>query len=204
MEINCKLKKVALHCKERSRKENTGMEFQKVIEARRSMRKYDPNKEVSRELIEEMIAAAIEAPSWKNSQTARYYCVLSEELMDRVRIECLPEFNAKNSKDAKALVVTAFKKNKSGFQPDHLTPTNELGNGWGIYDLGLHNENFVLKAADLGLATLIMGIRDAGKLQEILHIPREEQVVSVIAVGYPADVPKKPVRKCIEEIAKFY
>ena len=53
------------------------MEFQKVIESRRSIRKYDAEKKVSEEQIREMIQAAIYAPSWKNSQTARYYCVLS-------------------------------------------------------------------------------------------------------------------------------
>ena len=45
------------------------MEFQKVIESRRSIRKYDAEKKVSEEQIREMIQAAIYAPSWKNSQT---------------------------------------------------------------------------------------------------------------------------------------
>lgn len=179
------------------------MEFQKVIESRRSMRKYNAEKKVTKEMIEQMIAAAIEAPSWKNSQTARYYCVMSEEMQAKVR-ECLPEFNVKNSTGASALIVTAYKKNKSGFNPDHLTPTNELGNGWGIYDLGLHNENFVLKAVDLGLSTLIMGIRDAQGLQKLLEIPEEEQVISVIAVGYAAAEGNRPARKSAEDIAKFF
>ena len=48
------------------------MEFDKVIESRRSIRHYDAEKKVSREQIEEMLEAAIQAPSWKNSQTARY------------------------------------------------------------------------------------------------------------------------------------
>lgn len=46
------------------------MEFQKVLETRRSVRKYDPNVSVTREQMEELIRAAQEAPSWKNSQTA--------------------------------------------------------------------------------------------------------------------------------------
>ena len=45
------------------------MEFQKVLETRRSVRKYDPNVSVTREQMEELIRAAQEAPSWKNSQT---------------------------------------------------------------------------------------------------------------------------------------
>lgn len=180
------------------------MEFQKVIESRRSVRKYDANKKVSEAMIREMIEAAIQAPTWKNSQTARYYCVMSEEAMEKFRSECLPEFNAKNCKDASAIIVTTYKMYKSGFEADHETPTNELGNGWGIYDLGLHNENLVLKATDLGLATLIMGIRDADKIRTMLSIPEEEQVVAVISVGYPADEPKQPKRKTIDDIARFF
>ncbi len=38
-----------------------------------------------------------------------------------------------------ALVVTAFVKDRSGFTQDG-TPDNEVGNGWGYYDLGLHDE----------------------------------------------------------------
>ena len=52
------------------------MEFQKLIESRRSIRKYDGSKKVTKEQIETLISAATEAPSWKNSETARYYCVL--------------------------------------------------------------------------------------------------------------------------------
>ena len=74
------------------------------------------------------------------------------------------------------------------------TADNELGNGWGCYDLGLQNENLVLKAADLGLSTLIMGLREADRLREILNIPETETIVSVIAVGKAAEEPIRPHR----------
>ena len=43
------------------------MEFQKVLETRRTVRKYSAG--VTREQMEELLRAAQEAPSWKNSQT---------------------------------------------------------------------------------------------------------------------------------------
>ena len=55
-----------------------------------------------------------------------------------------------------------------------------MGNGWGCYDLGLQNENFVLKAAELGYGTLIMGLRDGEQLRKVLDIPEEETVVAVL------------------------
>ena len=163
------------------------MEFQKLIEARRSVRKYSPEGKVSREDILTIIKAAQEAPSWKNSQTGRYYCILSEDMVSRFREECLPEMNRTKSQNA-ALIVTTFVRDRAGFQKDG-TPDNELGNGWGCYDLGLQNENLILKAEELGYATLIMGIRDAGSIRRLLDIPETEIVVAVIAIGKQARNP---------------
>lgn len=186
----------------KKKKEACFMELNQVLETRRSIRQYQ-NKEVSKEDIETIIEAAIQAPSWKNSQTARYYVVMSKELLAKIKEECLPQFNATNCQDAPVLIISTFVKNRSGFERDG-TPSNEVGQGWGYYDCGLHNENLVLKATDLGLDTLIMGIRDAKKLAEILNISESEQIVSVISVGYRAIEPQKPKRKSVEEIAKFY
>ena len=153
--------------------------------------------------MEELLRAAQEAPSWKNSQTGRYYCVLSEEIVNKIRKNCLPGArNAEKSEHA-ALIVTTFVHNRAGFQADG-TPDNELGNGWGCYDLGLQNENLILKATDLGLSTLIMGLREADKLREILSIPETETIAAVIAVGKAAEEPTRKPRKSLEEIAKFF
>lgn len=179
------------------------MEYQNVIEARRSIRKYNSSKKVDEATIKAIIEAAILAPSWKNSQTARYYCIKSEAMLDQFKKECLPSFNANSAADAPVLMVTTFVKNVSGFNPDG-EPTNELGNGWGLYDLGLHNENLILKASDLGLDTLIMGIRDADKIREMLSISEDETVVAVIALGYADQEPRQRTRKTAEEIVKFF
>ena len=169
------------------------MEFQKLIETRRTVRKYAADSEVTREQMETLIHAAQEAPSWKNSQTGRYYCVLS----------CLPGAGNAGKSENAALIVTTFVHDRAGFQKDG-TADNELGNGWGCYDLGLQNENLILKAEDLGLSTLIMGLRESDKLRELLDIPETETVVSVIAVGKADESPARPPRKELDTIAKFF
>ena len=178
------------------------MEFEALLEARRSVRAFDDTKAVTEDQIKTLIEAAIQAPSWKNSQTARYYCVLSDEAKAKFSADCLPEFNQKSSKGA-AYVVTTFVSNRSGFDREG-NPDNECGNGWGYYDLGLHNENFILKAKELGLDTLIMGIRNGDAIRKELDIPDTETVVAVIAVGYGAVAPEKPKRKTPEDIVKFF
>lgn len=148
------------------------MEFDKLLETRRSVRAFDETKKVSESQIRQLVEAGIQAPSWKNSYGA-------------------------------TLVVTTFVSNRSGFDRDG-NPDNECGNGWGYYDLGLHNENFILKAKESGLDTLIMGIRDSEKIRKELNIPETETVVSVIAVGYGTVAPAKPKRKDVDDILKFY
>ena len=178
------------------------MNFDDVINQRRSIRNYKKAEAIEKKEIEQMIEAALMAPSWKNSETARYYVALSEQYIKTV-MECLPEFNQRNSLNAGAFVVTTFKKNISGFDNEG-SPVNEVGQGWGCYDLGLANENFVLKAAQMGYGTLIMGIRDSKKLREIFSIPESEEVVAVIAVGKAEVLPVAPKRRELSEVAKIF
>ena len=179
------------------------MNLDDVLENRRSIRQYKEGQIIPKESIESLIEAAILAPSWKNSQTGRYYVVSSSELLEKVKKECLPEFNQKCCKNAPVLIVTAFEKNCSGFTKDGKEE-NELGNGWGCYDLGLQNENLMLKATELGLGTLVMGIRDSEKLRDLLLVPDSQEIVSVIAVGYFDVQGNKPKRKEVKDIAKFF
>jgi nitroreductase len=178
------------------------MKFDDVILKRRSIRTFKADTAVERSVIEQIIEAAQQAPSWKNTQTGRYYVATSKEKVDAVRA-LLPEFNRNNSANAPVLIVTAFEKNISGFDNDG-NAVNEIGNGWGAYDLGLQNENLVLKAAELGLDTLIMGIRDGEALRAELNIPDTQEIVSVIALGYRENEANAPQRKSVDSIAKFY
>ncbi len=177
------------------------MEFQDLLEKRRSVRQYK-NQKVEEEKIKKMIEAAIFAPSWKNSQVTRYYVVNGEETLKKTKA-ALGELNQKNVCDAPVLIVSTIVLNRSGFERDG-NPSNELGNGWGYYDCGLHHMNLLLKATELGLSTLVMGIRDSKKIKDTLNIPETEAVVSVIGVGYSEEIPQMPKRKTVEEITKFF
>jgi nitroreductase len=177
------------------------MEFTQVIEARQSVRSFN-GKQVAEDILRQMIGAAQEAPSWKNSQTSRYYCVVTPEQVAKFRETVLPSFNQNSTQGASAYVISTFKKGISGFTQGEAD--NEVGDGWGAYDLGLHDMLLCAKATELGVDTLIMGLREADVVAEICGIPEDEQVMSIIAVGYRSEaVSKKPRRKDIDEIAKF-
>lgn len=175
--------------------------FDELIMWRRSVRKFDADRRVSREQIEAIIGAAREAPSWNNLQTSRYYVVM-DEAKKRELCTAFAPFDAKICEDASAVVVTTFEHGRSGFKQG--AAVDELGDGWGLYDLGLHTAFFLLKAADLGVDSIVMGLRDAEKVRSILEIPPTETVVSFVGLGFRTkDVPR-PKRKEVGEIAKFF
>ena len=48
----------------KNEQEDMTMEFEKLIEERRSIRKYDSSRRATKEQITAMVQAAIQAPSW--------------------------------------------------------------------------------------------------------------------------------------------
>lgn len=176
--------------------------FDDILHTRRSIRHYLPDKAVPEETLRELLSAAIEAPSWKNRQTSRYHIVTSPGMRGRLK-ECLALQNQLTVADAPVLIVTSFVKGIVGFEKDG-TPSNELRDGWGIYDLGVHNAFFLLKATDAGLDTIVLGLRDADAIRSLLNIPEEEVIVSVIGLGYRSRDSARPKRKEISDIATFY
>ena len=175
------------------------MEFEKLIAARRSVRSYE-QREISVDLIQSVLAEAQSAPSWKNSQTARCRVLYTAETLEKLRSEALPSFNAKSSANA-VLIVTSFIRGISGYNGS--APANEAGDMWGAYDLGLHDAYLILAAKNAGLDTLIMGIRDAGLIRTALNIPEDEQIMSVIALGYGTAAPDAKPRKCLCEVSEI-
>ena len=174
------------------------MEFKELIHARRSVRGYE--SAVDHGDLISILREAQQAPSWKNQQTSRCYAVESPEMLEKLR-GALPAFNQNSSANA-ALVVTTYVKNVVGFGPDG--PVNEIGNGWGAYDLGLHDAYLILAAKDHGYDTLIMGIRDASLIRETLGIPEDEEILSVIAVGKRSAEPSERPRKELGEVVRFF
>ena len=177
------------------------MELSVVLEERRSIRDYAEGVKITREEIEKMIYAAQQAPSWKNSETGRYYVAITQEAVAQVR-DALPSFNFDRTKNAAAYIVTTYKTKISGHDSEG-NPADVNRDAWGAYDLGLQNENLLLKARELGYDTLIMGLRDAAKLKSLFAISDDEAIMAVIALGKRVATPEKPMRRDIDDIAKF-
>ena len=174
------------------------MEFNEVINNRRSIRRYETTK-IPRETILTLIESAQKAPSWKNSQVSRYYIV--EDKKEEV-LACLPDFNQINAGDAPVLIVSTVVDKRSGYNREGEYETH-LKEGFAYFDNGLQIENLCLKAYEQGLGTLIMGLYNNEQLRNVLEIPEEEIITVVIALGVPAIKPEMPLRKELTSIVKF-
>ena len=175
------------------------MEFNKLIKERRSIRAYK-DVDVKKKDIETIIKTTLMAPSWKNSETGRYYVAISKEAK-KVVYDCLPGFNQNSSKNASYIIAT-FKKDLSGTQSTGVFADN-LRNSWGAYDLGLQNSYLILKAKDLGYDTLIMGLRNEKALRKYFNIGNDEIMMPVIAIGKKKVKAKLNKRKETKEVLRI-
>ena len=173
------------------------MELTKAIYERRSIRKYK-NEEIARAQIEEIIKAGQMAPSWKNSQTARFFVAHSESAKAEV-IASLYDFNKPRAENASCIIVTAIKKGVSGYDKDG-SPATHLGHGFECFDNGLAVQNICLKAHEMGYGSLIMGLYDHKMLRDVFEIDEKYEICVVIAIGKADIEASAPARNSLDEV----
>ena len=176
------------------------MEAMEMIYGRRSIRSY-LEKEIPQEVLDGVFAAAMMAPSWKNTQTTSYVVAKSPEMREKV-LSALPPFNQNTAKNAPVIVVMTTRHGRSGYDKDG-TPSTSKGDKWEIFDGGIACQTLCLAAYQQGLGTCIMGLYDEEALPTILNLPEDEIVTAVIPMGYPAVEPAAPKRKTPEEKVRY-
>ncbi len=175
------------------------MELLEGIKGRRSVRKFTEEK-VSEEQLRALVDAARFAPTWKNSQTARYIAVTDEALKAKIADECTSyDGNKAIIKGAPVLIVQTTVDKRSGYERDGSFSTSKETH-WQSYDAGLCGAVFCLAAHEAGLGTVIMGIYDEKKVIEALGVPEGQSVSALIALGHPAEEPQAPKRKEVDDL----
>lgn len=178
------------------------MNAQDCIRTRRSIRKFK-DEAIDHSVIEEIVADAAYAPSWKNSQTVRYV-VVEGALKDRIADEATLAWpgNGTIIKQAPALVVVVSIDKRSGYERDG-SPSTIKGDGWTMYDAGVASQTFVLAAHDRGIGSVIMGIYDEKVVASILELEEGRSVSALIPIGYPDIDPEAPKRKEVSDLVSF-
>jgi len=77
-----------------------------------------------------------------------------------------------------------------------------MSNGEHAYaiDLAIALDHMSLEAASLGLGTCWIGAFYQDQVKEILGVPEEVRIVSLMSVGYPKELGNKKGRKLLSEI----
>ncbi len=174
--------------------------FMDVIKNRRAIRKYE-EKDIPEKLLNQILEAVQWSPSWANTQVWEIIVVKDREIKEKLS-ETLSPKNPSTRAIAKAPVVFAMcgKLKAAGFVNNQTV--TKLGD-WFMYDLGLASQNLCLTAHHLGLATVIVGAFDMGKVEEILGVPEGFGAVSLIPLGYPAQNVQAPKRREIKDFVHF-
>lgn len=176
------------------------MEAMENILTRRSVRVYK-DQPVSRETLDTVLAAAQMAPTWKNTQTPGYIVIATPEKKAEL-MEALPAYNARNVSTAPVVVVMTTKKKRCAYERDGSFTTKKEDR-WEMFDAGIACQTLCLAAWAKGLGTCIMGIYDEDKVPALLEVPEDQYVTAIVSMGYPAETPKAPKRKPLEEKVQY-
>ena len=179
------------------------MEALECIKTRRSVRKFT-EQPVTEDEIRQVIETAAYAPSWKNTQIARYIVVTDKEKKDKLADNCMLGFtyNQKTTHGAPALVVLTMIKERSGYERDGSFSTPKEA-GFEMFDAGIAAQTFCLAAWERGVGTVITGYFDEEKITRLLNLPENQKVGCVIGLGYPDEEPAAPKRKSVEDLLTY-
>ncbi len=173
------------------------MELQEAILKRRSVRKFT-EEFVTDDELRQIFEAVRWSPSWANTQVWEFIVVRDKELIKKVT-GTYSEHNpaGKCSLTASALIVACAKTGVSGcYGGKEATAIHN----WYMFDLGMAVQTLCLKAHELGLGTVVVGLMDHEACKKILDVGEGYKVVAVIPIGRPGLPPKEgPVRKDISE-----
>lgn len=171
------------------------------IKTRRSIRKYKSDK-VDHSLIESIVSTASFSPSWKNSQIVRYIAIEDSSILNKITTDLTPEHNSDIIKQAPVLIAVTLVKGRCGFERDG-SYTTKKGDHWQNFDAGIACQTFCLAAHEAGLGTLIMGIFDEDGISDLLHLPHDQELAALIALGYPDIDPEAPKRKPVQDLLTY-
>ena len=167
------------------------------IKGRRSIRKYkrDP---VPEETLRTLLEAVRWAPSWANTQCWEVIVVKDPKGKAALGTALSKRNPALSSMtDAPIVLVLCGKKGISGFYKGQAATVK---GDWLMFDTGMAMQNLCLTAHSLGLGTVVIGLFDHKKVEEILEIPQNIEVVAMTPLGYPAAEGIAPKRK---ELSQF-
>ena len=179
------------------------MNAKECITQRRSCRRYK-DRPVGRAVIRQIVDLARFAPSWKNTQPARYVVIDDAALKNDIAQTCVRGlvFNTNTITRAAALAVVCYELGCSGRNPDGTLMTAD-GEKWEMFDAGLATQTFCLAAREYGVGSCIIGVMDEEEIAKKIGLPPTQKVACLVALGYPEQWKDGPPRLGCDELLSF-
>jgi nitroreductase len=150
------------------------MEYNNLIRTRESVRDYDPQKPVSKEVLERILDAAHMAPSACNNQPWEFWVIQSPDKLEKVKA-CYPR---PWFKDAPTLLVVLGLKDKAWVRQSDGYKSTET-------DLAIVMTHLILAAENEGVGTCYIEAYDPAILRQALELNENQVVYGITPLGYP-------------------
>lgn len=172
------------------------MDFWDVVQARYSVRQFDPGIDVSPEEVERLLWAATRAPSAGNRQPWHFYVVRDA----KVRRGLLDAAHGQ-SYVAEAPVVIVVCADAEQSAERYGDRGRQL---YVLQDTAAAVENILLGAVALGLGGCWIGAFDEEHAAQTLRLPPRHRPVAMVPIGHPAiqretQTPRQP----LTEVASY-
>jgi len=154
------------------------MTLKELVRLNRSYRRFYEDIKISRHILEELVDLARYAPSGKNLQHFKYHLAYSENLCDEI-FECtswaalIKNWNGPVKGERPVAYITV------------LLDTQISLNLW--HDQGFAAQNILLGAVEKGFGGCVIAALNKNKLQQILKLPQNLEIVFTIAIGKPKE-----------------
>ncbi len=153
-----------------------------AIFTRRSIRAYDASKSVSKEQIEDLLNAAMHAPTAMGKMPWSFLVTTEKDAIatvQKVHPYC------ESLKDAGTAIIVCGNLDEQFQIPD---------GGYYAYDCSAATQNILLRAKELGLGTCWCGIAPEkariDAFRKAFGIPNNIEPMALIIVGYPTESPE--------------
>jgi nitroreductase len=159
------------------------MDILEVIRTRRSIRQYTQDP-ISEEDISKILEAGRWAPSASNSQPWKFIVLRSQEV--RKKLAGVLAWGGFLAQAALGIAVII----------DEAASTHPVADG------AIATQNMLLEAHSLGLGACWIGVYGSpheANAKKVLNVPTDKRLLSVIAIGHPAETPRK-TRKPLAEM----
>ncbi len=176
------------------------MSVDEALRERRSIREYR-DREVSEDLIRQVIEAATFAPSAKNGQQWRFtvltraskleFTKLYRSELDKLDYDVGSSYGSCQMMEKVPVVIIVWNTNERGWTTE-------------VHGVAAAIQNLLLKAHSLGLGTCWIG--DIFYAYEAImnHFKKPWKLLAAITVGWPRGIPRMKPRLSVDEVTEFF